>query len=263
MIAVLGLRHGALAAPESGRGDAETLVKEGIELRRLGNDDGALKKFEAAFALEQTPRNAAQLGLCEQALGRWAAAERHLSLAIQAHSDPWVAKYRKVLRDSLEAAKEHVARVEFVGGPQGAQVLVNGEDAGTLPMSEPFKTGAGRVHLVVTAPGYDRWTSTLSLPGGHYQRVVVEMIPTVKPASAPVIRNEAFAASKPDDDGAVPALQKHDQDASEDSRISPWIWGGAAAAVVVVGVITALVLSSGGASSGACTSGVDICVNQN
>jgi hypothetical protein len=51
--------------------EAEDLVRKGVDLRREGRDQNALETFRKANQLASTPRTVAQMGLAEQALGRW------------------------------------------------------------------------------------------------------------------------------------------------------------------------------------------------
>ena len=63
----------AAAAPAAAAGpdDAEALIKQGNDLRRSGDDQGALPLLARAYQAQPGPRTAVQLGLVEEALGRW------------------------------------------------------------------------------------------------------------------------------------------------------------------------------------------------
>ena len=106
---------GALAAIGPARaaqsGEEETLIRHGIELRKAQDDLAARAEFQKAYDLTHSPRAAAQLGLAEFALGRWDDAEGHVSEALRAPKDPWIAKYRAELDRSLATIKAHVARI--------------------------------------------------------------------------------------------------------------------------------------------------------
>jgi len=90
LLCLVGLA--AISGSEAVASDnAEILIRKGVELRRRGRDSDASALFRQAYELSHTPRAAAQLGLCEQALGQWLEAEGHLSEALLAESDPWIA----------------------------------------------------------------------------------------------------------------------------------------------------------------------------
>lgn len=134
--------------------DAAALVKEGIGLRREGKDLAALKKFEEANALQYSPRTVAQIGLAEQAIGRWGAADRHLRAALSEGDDAWVVKNRKSLEQALKTVGQHTGQLEIAGTPAGSEVLVDGEPVGKLPLAGPIGATAGVVAIEVRAPGY-------------------------------------------------------------------------------------------------------------
>lgn len=141
-------------APVAVAADADTLVKEGVALRRSGDDVGALNKFEQAHALEQSARTLAQIGLAEQALGRWGAADRHLRAALAGPGDAWVGKNRKSIEQALKTVEQHVGQLEIVGSPAGGEVRVDGELVGKLPLERAVAASAGSVAVEVRAPGY-------------------------------------------------------------------------------------------------------------
>lgn len=265
LVSILELMNYSASRHVHAAGAAETadsLVKEGVELRRVGNDDAALVKFQRAYKLSPTPKQSAQLGLCEQALGRWADAEKHLAEAIEKRADPWVAKHLDVLRESLETAKSNLGRLEFVGGPAGATVNVNGFDVGVLPLAQVVKVNAGEVFITVTAPDYERWSTRLALTGGNFQRVVVDM----SKAGAITPSTESTQLPRVSTDNQQPAVltvaSSEREQAAEGQATSLtrkwWFWTGAAA-VVAGAIVTAVLLSSSDGSSPTCPPGVDLC----
>src|SRR4051812_16131890 len=69
---------------------AEAAIRRGVDLRRQGQDDQALQEFKKAYELSPSPRAIAQIGLAEQALGRWVDAETHLEAALGSKTDAWI-----------------------------------------------------------------------------------------------------------------------------------------------------------------------------
>src|SRR4051812_7480565 len=67
LAAGLGMSNAAQAAA-----DALELLREGVSLRREGRDEEALQRFQRAYEIGHGGRALAQIGLAEQALGRWA-----------------------------------------------------------------------------------------------------------------------------------------------------------------------------------------------
>lgn len=169
----------------------DDLIKNALELRRNGDDQGAYPLFKQAYDASRSPRAAAQWGFCEQALGRWADAETHLSEALKASADPWVVKNRPVIVQSLAVVKSHIARVEIVGEPVGAEVLVNGNVVGRLPLPEPVRVTAGEIEVELRTPGHARASKSLRVEGRQFQKVVLraerEAPPVGAVAAAPAL----------------------------------------------------------------------------
>lgn len=243
------LRSGYAVADD--KATEQSLIIEGIELRRGGRDADALPKFEKAWRLSQSPRASAQYGLCLQAVGRWTDAEARLLEAINAKGDQWVQKNRDTLRESLETAKANIARVEVYGSPEGATVSVNGLMTGTLPLQGPVSVNAGTVDIEVTKAGYRRGYRALQISGMQYQRVLFRLDADASP-EATVKQSPGSVAT------SVPALssspiQPRDVDLStqvtpeevtpEETQNStrpfyksPWTWV-CAGSLVVLGIV--------------------------
>jgi hypothetical protein len=137
----------AVAAPMD---DAEVFVKRGfvfvkrgIELRKELKDREALDQFRRAYQLAQTPRIEAQMGAAEQALGSWLDAESHIASALSATTDQWIIKNRPVLETSLAAIRTHLGMLEVIGGPEGADIKVDGRQLGKMPLASPQRVAAG------------------------------------------------------------------------------------------------------------------------
>jgi hypothetical protein len=193
---IFGLALASSAGPRPAQAattEADDLVNRAVELRRSGDDEGALSLLLRAYALDHPPRATGQLGLCEQALGRWADAEAYLTEALKAEKDPWVEKNRPTLEDSLAFVKSHVARIEIEGEPVGAEVWVNGSLVGKLPLAAPVHVAAGEeVEVELRSPGFLRETKTLRLEAGQYQPIVLR---ASKIPSPPVLALSPLAAS--------------------------------------------------------------------
>ena len=166
-------------------------------MRTKGEDQYALPLFQKAYDLERSPRTAAQLGLVEAALGYWLSSERHLQEALTSTRNPWLIRYETQIRKTLAHVQASIGEVDVNGSPRGADVLVNGQRAGQLPLAQPVRIGEGAVQVVLRAPGYKEGSSFSKVAGG--QRVTVsvhlEQLPAVVPAppakSTPGAREDA------------------------------------------------------------------------
>jgi hypothetical protein len=165
--------------------DAAELLQKGIELRRAGHDVEALDLFRRANELAPSPRARAQLGLAEQALGRWVAAERDIAAALDAGGDAWIVKNRPVLEQALAVVRDHVGQVLVMGTPAGASVLVNGERVGALPLAAPVTVAAGEALVTVDARGFVSISRKVMVTGKQLVRETIDLPEQPAPAAPP------------------------------------------------------------------------------
>jgi hypothetical protein len=168
---------GAGAARAGDSDAADELIARGIELREHGKDDEALGVFKQALAKAPgSPRARAQVALAEQALGMWVAADADLAQALEARSDPWIAKNEAALEGALAVIRRHVGSLE-VRGPDGAEIFLDGVRVGTLPQSAPLRAEAGRRSLAVRAKGFHATERAIEVPPNGVARETVTLEP--------------------------------------------------------------------------------------
>jgi PEGA domain-containing protein len=192
VIVLAGAIGGVLAGGRTARASAEedALVRRAIELRKQGNDRAALEELKRAYLIARSPRAAAQLGFAEQALGFWPQAEEHVREALSSHDDPWIRKNRATLADALTTIRAHVGRIQIEGGEPGAQVNVNGQPVGSMPLRDAVPVSAGSVDIEVRAAGYVPALKTINVAGGEYTRVPFTLQPAARrgpPPPAPIV----------------------------------------------------------------------------
>lgn len=175
--------------------DVESLIREGMDLRRQGKDERALPFFQKAYATEHTPRTAGQLGLAEMATGYWLSAESHIAEGLESPEHPWIAKNRQALSQALEQVSRKIAEITIAGGPVGAAVRVNGSDVGTFPLASPVRLSEGRAQIDVTAAGYQAASQKLHVLGGKKERLTINL--AAVPRATPAISTTAAAAEPP------------------------------------------------------------------
>jgi hypothetical protein len=156
--------------------DASTLIEEGLALRREGRDGEAAERFRQAYAIDRSGRSLAQLALAEQAGGEWVNAERDLVQALEI-DDPWIAEHRAVLEAALATIRSHLGRLHVVTNAPSGTVLVDGREAGSLPMDAPISTVEGTLTVEVRAPGYRTVERTVMVRAGAMSRLNVDLIP--------------------------------------------------------------------------------------
>lgn len=199
----------------------EDLIRRGVELRRVGNDTGALPLFKKAYDLAPTPRTVSQLGLVEMALGYQLEAERHIMEGLASSSDYWVRKNHPTLEASLRDVRQAIGELSISGSPSGAEVSVNGNDVGKLPLSTPVRVGRGPASVTVRATGFVSQTTTVSIVGGRSESVRIQLLRRAESNAAPLASaSTADAASKVDLSAPPPAKEappKTEPPAAEES----------------------------------------------
>ncbi|HET6148915.1 MAG TPA: PEGA domain-containing protein [Polyangia bacterium] len=241
----------ARAATDTG----DDLISEGMELRRKGDDAAALKRFREAYELTRSPRALAQMGLAEQALGSWSAADQALRAALESASDPWIGKHRVVLEQALATINRHLGMLEIAGSPEGAEIWVDGEKAGVLPAK--IRVTTGTVVVEVRRRGFVSVRRTTSVGGGELTRERFNLQRSAAATSSEAVAPGAAAtdaaarsgsgaaiavpdsvqagsAQEPD----TPGVEAAAAPASDGASWRPpaiWTMGGAAAAAIAFG----------------------------
>jgi len=237
---VVFLALAGTAAADDAQREADKLIKHGVDLRKAHDDEAAAREFQKAYDLAHTPRAAGQLGLAEQALGRWEDAERHVAEAVHAPADPWVAKNRAALDEALGTIQAHLGRVEVIGDPAGATVSINGREVGKLPLADAVRVSAGEVDIEVQQPGYVGAQRTVTIVGGQYQKIVIHLTREAAPSPEPraAVAPEAGPAPvRPVDSGPAPGPSS--------TRVAlKWGAAGLAGAGLVTGVVFTILHSS-------------------
>lgn len=193
-MSLLGSLPGVAHAQESA--EVEAILKRGIQLRREGQDEAALAVFQQAEAQAPTSvRVLLHVATAAQAASKWLLADEYLRKADQHSSDPYYVKYRSEIEEVKNITAQRVGHFRAVGEPSGAEVSLNGQVVGTLPMEKSKTLEAGTYVLEVSKPGFYRLRRPLSVPGGVLTRETVELNERTGPD--PAEGGAAGAAAEP------------------------------------------------------------------
>jgi hypothetical protein len=242
VVGMLVVAEPRLAAAEP-QVEADKLIRHGVELRRIRDDEAAAREFQKAYDLVHSPRSAGQLGLAEQALGRWEDAERHVGEAVHAEDDPWIVKNRAVLDQALATIQAHLGRIEVIGDPEGAEVWMNGRSVGKMPLPDPVHVSAGEVFIELRVPGRPAARQTLTIVGGQYQRVVIHLAEDSAAADRSASPTAAPTAPQPTAPPAADAASAPDDGRSPARAILKWSAAGLAVAGLTTGVVATILHS--------------------
>lgn len=191
LLSALMLLSGDGGRASAGSGDADSLITQGVQLRRQNRDQEALPLFKKAWESDPNGRASGQLGLCEQALGLWVDAETHLKAALARSSEPWIRKNGAMLREALAHVQGRLASLDLWGTPAGARVLVDGQAVGTLPLSSPIRLVDGSRVVTVEAKGFISQSRTLEIKPSSALREHIALAPVALGASPPVADSPA------------------------------------------------------------------------
>jgi hypothetical protein len=241
LVGTTGFARAAAVSPADEK-QASELIKNGLEMRRNGDNVRAAVEIQKAYDLVHSPRAAAQLGFVEQALGRWVEANDYLSEALAAEHDAWVEKNRGLLRDALQKVRTHVAQLEISGEPTGADVVVDGKTVGKLPLRAAVTVNVGSIIVSVRAPGYTPSEKSLTLGPDSYERVAIRLErevaarPAPAEAPAPAVASaappESVATTTTETAASIPAPPSH-----RSRKIIEGVAFGVAAVSLATGVV--------------------------
>jgi hypothetical protein len=184
--------------------DVDSIVQRGIDLRRDGQDTEALAVFEDALArAPQSNRVKVHLAATHQALGQWLEAERYLSEALSDNDDPYIRRHRATLEKAYDFVDQRLGKLDVVGAPAGAELLLSGRHLGQLPLRYPVRVPIGSYVLEVRKEGYYSISRPISIGGRSLLRESVEL--SQRETSSPVFSMNAGAdASGVEDRGGSP-----------------------------------------------------------
>ena len=178
---------GAEAAPPPAD-DARALFLRGQTAYSQGDYEAAASLWERAYALDARVGLQFNLSQAYERLGRLLEATSALELYVNGTSpdDERLADARA----RLAAIRERIARTAIVldGGPEGAVLLVDGEDRGRLPRRDPLQVSPGSHEIRVRAAGYYDFTAGIAVPAGQSVNVNVAMTQTSRgPSLGPIV----------------------------------------------------------------------------
>ncbi len=157
--------------------DEQIEISRGVSLREKGDDRAALAVFRKVFEQWKTARARAQMGLAEQALGKWAEAEADLQGALAATDDAWITANRIALEESLNGVQLRLGSLDIISETARSQLWVDGQLAGALPLQRPLRLVAGTVAVRITAPGHAAVQRSVVVTPGGLSREIFHLMP--------------------------------------------------------------------------------------
>jgi hypothetical protein len=156
--------------------DPEALIRQGIDLRKKGDDLRARGYLKRAYELAQTPRSAAQLGLVELALEEFEGSNQHLTEALVS-DDPWVRSQKSVLEESRRKARAHLAVLSFLNAAVGTRVKIGEHSFIDVPPDGRLWVSPATTTVTVEERGQKPTVTELHVEAGQTKTIAREVAP--------------------------------------------------------------------------------------
>ena len=189
-VALAQLSAAALPAanpgPDQTRPLAESLTgdaKRDYELGRLlftnGDFAGALLRFESARQISGDARLLWNAAVCEKALRHYANAATLMRRFMAANSERMTEETRASARDFAIAAESLTAPLVVTSNVPGADLYLDSQSIGQLPLAEPTRVDWGTHQILVKMAGFFEYTQTVTVAGSAPTRVAAVLRPIV------------------------------------------------------------------------------------
>jgi hypothetical protein len=183
---------------------AARVAKLRSEARELfkKSDPKAIERTRAAWELSNDYVDLCNLGKMQFDLGRERDGAANLLTCLKMIPPPQVdremADFRRAVERYVKLARALLGAVEVEANVAGAEVLVDGEMAGKLPMEDPIFVDPGLRTVEVRAPGFTSDIKKVDARAGTPVRLKMqlaelkpEVVPALKPDWAPVAEAQA------------------------------------------------------------------------
>lgn len=238
--------------------DARSLFMRGEAAYSQGGYEEAATLWERAYALDARVGLQFNLSQAYERLGRLEDA----AAALQRYVDGTTPDDARLAdaRARLAAIRERITRtaIRLDGGPEGAVLLIDGEDQGRLPRRDPLPVSSGNHEVRVRAPGYRDFVASVAVTSGQAADVHVVMeavgsdapigpIVTIATGGVLVVTGLVLGGVALDQAGRATSRTGADADSARTMALVSdvlWATGAAAAAAGVIWLIVDLGSSS-------------------
>ncbi|HSU38021.1 MAG TPA: PEGA domain-containing protein [Polyangiaceae bacterium] len=177
----------AAAAPtEAAIREASEHYEAGLALYADGEFKRAAIEFDRAYELVPNYRALYNIGQVRIQLHDYARAFKALQAYLKEGGDKIDADRRKSVNDDIEMLSTRTATLAIDCNEAGADILVDGELAGTTPLPEPLLLDTGDHRIIVRKEGFDPRETPLTLASRDTQSLRVDLQRT-PPDRGPVV----------------------------------------------------------------------------
>jgi hypothetical protein len=191
----------ATGARADDRAAALRLFQEGKALMTAGKFADACPKFAQAADLSPTPGVRLNLGDCYDKLGRTASASTAYDTALAIADRSGDKPAADLARSRLAAVKPRLSYLAVRVPPEatlpGLEVLRDGEKLPQDAWGTPLAVDPGNHEVTATAPGRQKWGTSVSVVGSGEQGVTVPPLEPVRDTQASASGSATPEASRP------------------------------------------------------------------
>ena len=216
---------------------ANLLFKKGKVAFNDGKYTDALRIYNEAWHLKQSPDIAANLAQTEAELGKHRDAAEHFAFALAHLLPSSTDEQKKALAEGLEIEKKEIGTLHVTLEPAESQLSID-DAVITLPANGDLYVDAGEHRALVTREGYESNQQTLHVSKGASQVLWIKLLEVGAPSPS---ATPAQPPPAPLNDSAPPKLAD-----SSSRSIAPVIVGGG---LVVAGAAVGVVFLLAGNSS--------------
>ncbi|HEX5059704.1 MAG TPA: PEGA domain-containing protein [Kofleriaceae bacterium] len=180
-VMVLFLATPVLAAPKQNEQTAEQKeadrhFKSGVALYKESKYAEALAEFERAYELVPHPLVLYNIATCHRELSHYGEAVKYYQRFLKEGADKVPAARLKEAQSELDAVLQRIARVTVtIKGGEGAKIILDGEDVGTMPIDGPLIVPPGEHRLVVRAEGKQDAERAIRVASGDEVQVTLQL----------------------------------------------------------------------------------------
>lgn len=156
--------------------EAKTLFRQGNELRRAGDWQGALARYLRSRARVPSVPNTMNAAICLDFLGRYDEALELYEQVLTGFPGEVTEDVRQHLTAAMSALRPKVGSIE-VSANVSAAVVVDGRMRGTLPLLAPVRVLPGARRIQVLEDGYTPWEQTVTMAAGQSAAVNARLSP--------------------------------------------------------------------------------------
>jgi tetratricopeptide (TPR) repeat protein len=226
---------------------ARQRFQEGVSYYDKGQFEMARAAFLQAYALRKHPVVLLNLAQSSLKSGHALEAAHYFQQFLKDYASNATETQRADANKGLSEARTRLGRIDVIGAPSGAEVLVDDERVGTAPLDHSVDVEPGTHTVRLQGAGGEQTQQVTANAGvgatARFNAPAAAPVPAA-PAPAPAAPSETPAepAPAPPEEAAPPPAPANEPGASEASH--PWGWFLATGAVMIAGFVTAGVMAS-------------------